>query len=75
MTLMLTFDLDLGDLLFKKVKVKEQVLCHYLAKLLKRFSFAQNVFTFTQLSERDPWGYCKIKGLWVKKHIPKLLPW
>ncbi len=30
---------------YYKVKVKGQDLGHYLAKLLKRFRFSQNVFT------------------------------
>ena len=41
MTYILTFDLDLN-----KVKVKGHDLGHYPAKLLKRFRFSQNVFTF-----------------------------
>ncbi len=54
MTLKLTFDLDLDmelehivmTYLYYKNKVKCQGLGHYPAKLLKRFTFVQNIFTF-----------------------------
>ena len=43
----MTYDLDLNMAYFHyKVKVKGHDLGHYLAKLLKRFWFSQNVFTF-----------------------------
>ena len=59
---MLTFDLDLimeqGHIVMTyfqyKVKVKGHDLGHYPAKLLKRFRFSQNVFTFLHATHFSP---------------------